>query len=582
MRLFNDMRYWFGKRRPKQPDLFDSKWYLTKYHDVISTGKDAFRDYQLRGWKEGRAPHPLFDPEWYLSKNPDIKCAGTDPFTHYLEHGWKEGRDPHPSFRCRWYLKQNSDVADAGIEPLAHFVSQGWREGRFPHPGFHLEAYLSEVADVEKTGESLFANDPEQDLRRLVELGIGRLTEYLNANHPRVDADTLIREKFGPNYDALPVYALPGNQLRVNLITCSIGRSNLFGGVGTALIFACLLAEKWGCPLRVITRTERPEPDIFHELLIANGIQRESNVEFLFADRNNPSSRISVSDGDVFITTSHWTTHSVMGTVARKNIIYILQEDERMFFAEGDEKVLCERIMADDAIRYVINTELLYNHLLSSGFENLRTNGTWFEPSFPNANGYHMSGNGLTNGKRNFMFYAGPNHPRNLFYFGLKLIETAIVKGVLNPESWNLHFVGKDLCPIRIAGGIVPAMVQSMSWAEYHEYLKSVDLGLCLMATPHPSYPPLDLASFGGVAITNKCGIKQSLDKYSKNIICGELTASGMLEAFRKGIELAEKMELRSKNLEEDHLIRDWTESFAASLDYLTARMNVIAKPCIH
>jgi hypothetical protein len=198
----------------------------------------------------------------------------------------------------------------------------------------------------------------------------------------------------------------------------------------------------------------------------------------------------------------------------------------------------------------------------------------WFEPSFPNARGYHVSGNGSANDKRNFFFYARPNNLRNLFYFGLELIETAIVKGILNPDSWNLHFVGKDLCQIRMAGGIVPKTVQSMPWAEYHEFLKTMDLGLCLMATPHPSYPPLDLASFGGVAVTNKYGAKQSLESYTKNIICGELTPAGMLEALRQGLELAGNATLRGRHLDDDHLLRDWSISFAHALDSLILRRN--------
>ncbi|QNM83792.1 hypothetical protein H8M03_05585 [Sphingomonas sabuli] len=73
---------------------------------------------------------PLFDQRWYLERYPDVLRAGIDPVSHFLEAGWLEGRDPGPSFSTTAYLKGNADVARSGINPLIHFIEFGQSEGR--------------------------------------------------------------------------------------------------------------------------------------------------------------------------------------------------------------------------------------------------------------------------------------------------------------------------------------------------------------------------------------------------------------------------------------------------------------------
>jgi hypothetical protein len=80
------------------------------------------------------------------------------------------------------------------------------------------------------------------------------------------------------------------------------------------------------------------------------------------------------------------------------------------------------------------------------------------------------------------------------------------------------------------------------------------------MATPHPSYPPLDLASAGAVAITNKYGVKESLDDYSSNIICCNPTEEHLLEGIKKALTLIQSDEQVSANLKTSSLFYSWQE----------------------
>jgi hypothetical protein len=99
----------------------------------------------------------------------------------------------------------------------------------------------------------------------------------------------------------------------------------------------------------------------------------------------------------------------------------------------------------------------------------------------------------------------------------------------------------------------------------------TIDVGLSLMYTPHPSYPPLDLAASGAVVVTNKFANKTDLSQYSSNIICAELELGALVEAVRDGISLAENTELRRRNFLANGLGVDWEKSFEETLVALTA-----------
>src|SRR5262245_1146559 len=70
----------------------------------------------------------------------------------------------------------------------------------------------------------------------------------------------------------LPTHPARAIRRRVNMITDSINPPHLYGGVGTAIIFAALLAERLHRPLRVITRTDAGKPQNFAALLALAGI----------------------------------------------------------------------------------------------------------------------------------------------------------------------------------------------------------------------------------------------------------------------------------------------------------------------
>ena len=372
-------------------------------------------------------------------------------------------------------------------------------------------------------------------------------------------ATALIEARFD-HLRALAIVRVPDGERRVNMVTDSINAGSLFGGVGTALILCALRANAIGARLRIVTRTEAPDPRGIHRVLSANAIVPALNPELVFVPVFGSDVFLDVHDGDEFITTSWWTTYSTLRSIAPKRVTYLLQEDERMFYPHGDDWVRCRETLGRSDIRFLVNTRLLHDHLIADGLDNIAQCATWFEPAFPDAV-YHAA-HRQPAAKRRLCFYARPNNLRNLFYRGIELLNEALQQGILDPEHWEIVFVGKDIPRLALACGCEPRLLGTMGWDDYAAFLRTVDLGFYLMSTPHPSYPPLDLTASGGVVLTNRFGLKQDLSAYSENIVLADLDVPSLLEGLRRAVALAQDDVRRERNYAASGLARSWSKAF--------------------
>lgn len=473
---------------------------------------------------------PLFDADWYQKTYPDIAANNVDPAEHYLAHGAAEGRNPGPDFDTKDYLQLNQDVAASRVNPLLHFELYGRKEGR---------KYKSDP--VPQSDHQIVAVPPR-----------------------RKSVDDILYDRF-PGLRPLPIFSVPKGKRRVTIVTDSINAGSLFGGVGTALVFGALMARHLDAQLRIATRTEPPDGRSFAAVLEINKISWNDNVDFSFIPHDGSIS-LAAAEDDIYLTTSWWTTQSVRQTVKHEQIIYLLQEDERMFYGEGDERLRCSNVLKDPNLKFVVNTELLYRHLVSGSepLPNLLDNGKWFEPAFPSISALPRA----PKPRRQFFFYARPHNLRNLYYLGLEVLRECIADGVLDPAEWDFHFAGKDLIDMELAEGVVPQLHQNMPWDEYVELVQKMDVGLSLMSTPHPSYPPMDLVMAGAMVVTNTYGNKTRLDMYSPNIICAEPTVMALKQAVAKAVTLS-VVDRLDHEVTATKLSKDWPSAFEPILSSL-------------
>lgn len=348
---------------------------------------------------------------------------------------------------------------------------------------------------------------------------------------------------------------------RISLVTDSINKGSLFGGVGTAMILAALLARQRGARLRVITRTEPAQPSSLDNVLGLYGLSLDEEVEFAFAHVQAPQVSIDVFADELFITTSWWTTASTVRTVAPAKILYVLQEDERMFYPAGDDQLRCLRTLSDERVHVAVNTQGLLEHLIASGLPHLAHRARAFEPAFPSS--IFAPRPRAAGEKHRLLFYARPNHLRNLFYFGLEVIDQAVARGIIDTQEWEIHFVGAHVPAVSLCDGTVPVRHEHLSWQQYAELAGTADLALSLMFTPHPSYPPLDMAASGAVVVTNTYGNKRDMARYCANVIAADTQLEAMLDALRRGAALALDSTQREANFASRQLTGDWSTALA-------------------
>jgi hypothetical protein len=90
------------------------------------------------------------------------------------------------------------------------------------------------------------------------------------------------------------------------------------------------------------------------------------------------------------------------------------------------------------------------------------------------------------------------------------------------------------------------------------------------MDTPHPSYPPLDLAASGAVVVTNTRGVKTNLARYSGNIICADPSVDHLLNGLASATKLVNDHETQQSNFLRNRLLRDWNLAFEPVLQQVS------------
>jgi O-antigen biosynthesis protein len=128
--------------------------------------------------------------------------------------------------------------------------------------------------------------------------------------------------------------------------------------------------------------------------------------------------------------------------------------------------------------------------------------------------------------------YGRPSVPRNLF-------ETAIrglalwVSQRSSDRSVEIVTAGEAHGEVDLGRGVVVRSLGQLAWDRYLDELALSHIGLSLMLSPHPSYPPLEMAAAGLVVVTNHFGDKD-LSMLTPRIVSCEPTSLDVARALTK------------------------------------------------
>ncbi len=316
---------------------------------------------------------------------------------------------------------------------------------------------------------------------------------------------------------------------RLNILLPSINERDVFGGISTALKFFDRVGAELGCPLRIIVLDAEPQPAqlapkyLEYEIVPANKSSRsERQIVPLVARRNET---LEVGNGDIFIFTIWWSAFCIQNEYMNwdreelrpQKYIYLIQDFEPGFYAWSSRYMLADSTYnSPDPQIAVFNTKLLKDYFLENGY---RFDAEYsFEPTLNPVLKEHLDAHdGTVTKRRRILVYARPGTDRNAF----ELIVEGLREWVATSDQcaqWDMIGAGETFEPVYLGKGRHLLSVGKLTLDQYAGILAESAIGVSLMVSPHPSYPPLEMATFGAKVITNKYGNKD-LSKFSDNVL---------------------------------------------------------------
>lgn len=314
---------------------------------------------------------------------------------------------------------------------------------------------------------------------------------------------------------------------RMNLVIPDINPSRMYGGIKTALDFFMVLIEQSGFEGRILFEQPIDEEitNCYREWEICNSSADTSSRLSMCSLADLPAEAlIPVRRNDYFVTTtwkSHFRTASVLdlqqSVFSQSNpLIYFIQDFEPGFYPWSSNYFLAESTYHTPRTIAVVNSVELHQYLSDGNyqFEAVFT----FKPVLNRHLAAYREQAKKSVRKNQIIFYGRPHNPRNAFSLIVQSINLFIERYPDLAKEWTFISIGAPIKKIILSDGRQLKTFGKMSLSDYAKVLSESKLGISLMCSPHPSYPPIEMAAFGVKTITNSFPEK-NLTNFSKNII---------------------------------------------------------------
>lgn len=289
-------------------------------------------------------------------------------------------------------------------------------------------------------------------------------------------------------------------------------------------------------------------------------------------DASSRGSRFfQLREKDIFVATAWWTAHHALAAmvyqektfgVSKRKFVYLIQDYESGFYPWSSRFMY-----SDETYGYPQKTFPIFNTQILADFMLERFEFGKYAVLMPGMN------KGILDyiqpdkeKKKKILLYYRPHAVRNCCDFLEAVVEEAIHTF---PEfkEWEFIGIGEDVgSSNRYANSIIKHSGR-LTLQEYGALTSESAIAISLMVSPHPSYPPLELASGGVLTITNIYA-KKDLSKVHENIFS--------LESFslEKAAHLLHQL---AKRWESDRSIgwrgqpkQDWFYSGASNLSEMS------------
>lgn len=247
--------------------------------------------------------------------------------------------------------------------------------------------------------------------------------------------------------------------------------------------------------------------------------------------------------------------------------LYLIQDYESAFYAASSNYSFAER-------SYAMNYHALFStSALMSHFErncigkSLSRRYAYFNNAcsclLPEREQFFSQKNQIAT-KRRLAFYCRPPVNRNMFELGALTLCEAVRSKVLDPSQWEFYGIGLGDAVIDLDTDVELKQLPRMNLKDYQNFISSFDLGLCLMASPHPSLLPFDLIGSGCSVVTNCFGVKgrEYFDTVASGVFLGNPDVDSLVQAIKAAVSEIGDLNKRYQNALDMKFPRTWEESF--------------------
>ncbi|GJD30622.1 hypothetical protein PMNALOAF_1870 [Methylobacterium adhaesivum] len=341
----------------------------------------------------------------------------------------------------------------------------------------------------------------------------------------------------------------PSPRPRLNLVLPTLHPKHIFGGITTALrTFEGLAAALGdGFDRRIICgyvpidlETMAGMPDY---RLVSLGSPYDAFPRTIVDVYDIDGGELPIRAGDIFMPTAWWTAsgselfQAAQGRYHGRElpVLYLIQDHEPGFYGWSSNFSMSRATYAHpDKTIALINSEELANYMLR--------HYALTDASIVRYAANQKIRNALSVKKREriILVYGRPSTPRNCFETlcaGLSLWQQA--EPTVAAE-WRIVSAGEDYDPARAGGVYNLEVCGKLTLEDYADVLSRASVGISLMVSPHPSYPPLEMAHAGLRTITNAYECKD-LSARSPNLTSLDiLTPDALADALSRIVREAE------------------------------------------
>ena len=311
-------------------------------------------------------------------------------------------------------------------------------------------------------------------------------------------------------------------KLRISLVLPTLRKTKVFGGINTALKFFTTLVDFCDADGRILVLNDENAGSKWeYPVKSYSSTNAKRNISYL-----PQLDSISIRRGEILIFTS-WKTAYMFGPLFKWKkdnfcdysckAVYLIQDFEPGFYPWSTEYALAELTYNQnkESIIAVINSRQLYDFMKIKGYSFFKM--MYFDPVLNDKlkEKVHLYKDGKKR-KKQILIYGRPSEDRNAFEIIRYSLQewSKIYSGA---KEWDIVSLGEYYGSVKLENNTIEAKGK-VSLDEYARIMGESYAGISLMVSPHPSYPPLEMSTFGVRTITN-CYENKDLSDFNSNII---------------------------------------------------------------